>query len=82
MWFLWGTIISLSLNQKLCFLIYGEWLANEVMKGAVDFVVGEKAINVIKYADVIVLLVNKEETLQEVMNILVERGRKYVMEIK
>ncbi|MDR5124748.1 reverse transcriptase domain-containing protein, partial [Salmonella enterica subsp. enterica serovar Typhimurium] len=67
--------------SPILFNLYGEWLANEALEGVGDFMIGGRVINTIKYADDLVLLAKNEETLQAMMDRMVETGKNYGMDI-
>ena len=67
--------------SPILFNLYGEWLAKEALDGVGDFMIGGRVINTIKYADDLVLLAKNEETLQAMMDRMVETGKSYGMDI-
>ena len=56
-------------------------MAKEALDGVGDFMIGGRVINTIKYADDLVLLAKNEETLQAMMDRMVETGKSYGMDI-
>jgi hypothetical protein len=54
---------------------YNELLTKEALKGYGDLKIGEKIINIVKYADDLVLLAKEEMVLQDMIDKLIEIGR-------
>jgi hypothetical protein len=61
--------------------LYSECLTKEALEGYEDFKIGKQIINIVKYADDLVLLAKVEKVLQDMINKLTENGRCYGMEM-
>jgi Reverse transcriptase (RNA-dependent DNA polymerase). len=65
------------------FNLYGECFTKETLERFGDFKVWGKAgvLRSVKYADYFLLLAKEETVLQDIIDILIEAGRSYGMEI-
>jgi hypothetical protein len=61
--------------------LYSECLTNEALEGFGDFKIGGKIIHNVKYADDLVLLAKEEKVLQDMIDKLIEIGRRYGIEL-
>ena len=69
-----------SLSPPL-FNLYSEYLAKEALDGLGDFNIGGQIIQIVKYADDLVLMAKEETVLQGMIDKLTENRRSYGMEI-
>ena len=63
------------------FNLYSKYLTKEALEGLGDFKIGGQIIRTVKYADDLVLLAKEEKVLQDMIDKLIEIGRRYGMEI-
>jgi hypothetical protein len=61
--------------------VYSEYLTKEVLEVLGNFKIGGKIIHTVKYADELVLLAKEENVLQDMIDKLIEIGRRYGMEM-
>jgi len=64
------------------FNLYSECRTKEALEGFGDFKIGGQIIHTVKYADDLVLLTKKKKVLQDMIDILIEIGGCYGMEMK
>ena len=67
--------------SPILFNLYGEMLIGEALEGLGTFKIGGRVIKNVKFADDLDLIARSQEELQEMMNRLVDTGRRYDMEI-
>jgi Reverse transcriptase (RNA-dependent DNA polymerase). len=60
---------------------YGEYLMKEALAEVGDFKIGGRIINKVRFADDTATIAKTQEELQNMVNRLVDTGRKYGMEI-
>lgn len=60
----------------MLFNLYREWLVQEALEG-----MGDRTTETVKYADDLVLVVKEDETLQDILDRLVETRRNYGLTI-
>jgi predicted nucleotidyltransferase len=60
---------------------YSEYITQEALEGLGDFKVGGQIINMVRYADDLVLLAKEGTILQSMIDKLIEVGRRYGMEV-
>ena len=69
------------LHVILIINLYGEYLMKEALTEVGFFKIGGKIINQVRFADETVIITKTQEQLQDMLNRLVDTGRKYGMEI-
>ena len=67
--------------SPILFNLYKECLIKEALEGFLDFKIGGKIINALKYADDLVLMAKEEKVLHDMIDNLIEIGRCYGMEM-
>ena len=67
--------------SPIVFKLYGEYLMKEAWAEVGDFKVGGRLFNNIRFADDTAIIAKTQEELQDIVNRLVDTGRKYDMEI-
>ena len=72
---IWNNFSYLSIN------IYGEYLMKEALTEVGDFNIGGRIINKVRFADDTAIIAKTQEELQDMVNRLVDTGRKYGMAI-
>jgi len=78
--------IGRGVRQGFCwspvlFNLYSECLTKEALEGFGDFKIGGQIIQIVKYADDLVLLAKEEKVLQDMVDKLIEIGECYGMEM-
>jgi hypothetical protein len=78
--------IGRGVGQGCClslipFKLYSEYLTKEALEGFGDFTIGGEVIRTVKYADDLVLLAKEEKVIQDVIDRVIETGRRYGMEM-
>ena len=78
--------IGRELRQGCCmspilFNLYGEYLMKEELAEVEDFKIGGRIIIKVRLADDTVIIAKTQEELQDMVNRLVDTGRKYGLEI-
>jgi hypothetical protein len=66
--------------SPILFNLYSEYLTKEAFEGFGDFKI-RQVIRTVKYADDLVLLAREEKVLQDMVDTLIETGRRYGMEM-
>jgi len=67
--------------SPILFTLYSECLTKETLEEFGDSKIGGKIIQTVKYADDLVLLAKEEKVLQDMIDKLIEIGRRYGMEM-
>ena len=67
--------------SPILFNLYSECLNKEALDWLGDFSIGGQIIQIVKYADDLVLMAKEETVLQGVIDKLIEIGRSYGMEM-
>ena len=67
--------------SSILFNLYGEYLMKEASAEVGDFKNGGRIINKVRFADDTAIIAKTQEELQDMVNSLVDTGRKYGMEI-
>jgi len=67
--------------SPILFIFYSECLIKEALDGLGDFNIGEQIIEIVKYADDLVLMSKGETVLQGMIDKLIEIGSCYGMEM-
>jgi len=67
--------------SPILFNLYSECLTKEVLEGFGDFKIRRQIIHTVKYADELVYLAKEETVLQDVIDKVIETGRRYGMEM-
>jgi hypothetical protein len=67
--------------SPILFNSYSEYLTKEALEEFGDLKVGRQVIRTVKYADDTVLLPKEETVVQEIIDKLIEIGRRYGMEM-
>ena len=75
-----GRAVGCCLSPIL-FNLYSECLIKEALNGLGDFNIGGKIIQIVKYADGLVLMAKEEMVLRGMIDKLIETGRYYGMEM-
>jgi len=61
--------------------LYGEYLMKEALAKVGDFKIGGRIINMVRFVDDTAIIAKNQEELQDMVNRLVDTGKKYYMEI-
>jgi len=67
--------------SPILFNLYGEYLMMEALADVGDFKIWGRIINKVRFADDTAIIANTREELQDMVNRLVDTGRKYGMKI-
>jgi hypothetical protein len=67
--------------SPILFNLYSEYLTKEALEGLGDFKIGGQIIHTVKYAYGLVLLAKEEKVLQDMIDKLIETGRRYGMKM-
>ena len=62
--------------SPILFNLYGEYLMKEALTKVGDFKIGGRIINKVRFADDTAIIAKTQEELQDMMNRLVDTGRK------
>ena len=74
--------IGRGVRQRCCmspilFNLYGEYLMKEAFTEVGDFKIGGRIINKVRFADDTAIIAKTQEVLQDMVNRLVDTGRKW-----
>ena len=67
--------------SPILFNLYWEYLTKEALTEVGDFKIGGRIVNKVRFADNTAIIAKTQEKLQDIVNRLVDTGRKYGMEI-
>jgi hypothetical protein len=67
--------------SPILFNLYSEYFTKEALEGFGDFKIGGQVIRTVKYADDLVLQAREEKVLQDMIDRIIEIGRRYGMEM-